>query len=333
MKTLTKLYEQLCNLSYLNQCYKRARAGARKNTEVTKFFYNQETELIQLITELRTQTYEPSPYHYFEIHDPKDRVISVAAFRDRIVHHAVVGCLEAFYEHRFIYDSYATRTNKGVHAAAQRAQYFCQQNTFYLKIDIRKYFPSIVHKILLAQLQHHINDKPLMALLTKLIQNSNTTGTGLPIGNLTSQFFANIYLHELDLFIKQTLHIKHYLRYMDDMVFFDNDKQVLKNALSEIEKFIDTRLQLTLKPNATCLNYTRLGLSFLGYRIYRHKILMRTENSRRVVRKIQIKKHWHDSGKLSEAKFTETLNSYWAHLSYFGNLGLRKKICEKLNLN
>ncbi len=147
MITQKSLYAQLCHINYLDRCYKKAKAGTRRNMENTLFFFNKENELIELLTELKSGTYQPQPYRTYSIYEPKERIISIAAFRDRIIHHAIVGLLEPFYEKRFIANSYATRKNKGVHAAVKQASDYIKANLFYLKLDVSKYFQNISHPI------------------------------------------------------------------------------------------------------------------------------------------------------------------------------------------
>ncbi len=332
MQRIGNLYEKVISFDNLLLAYRKARKGTRLNNENARFSFHLETELLQLQTDLATETYQPQPYRYFTTYDPKTRTISIAAFVDRVVHHAIVKIIEPIFEPTFIDQSYATRKNKGTHKAIDQAQRYLQANTWFLKSDIQKYFDSIVHAKLLELIRQKIKDPQLMRLISKILNNAGTTGKGLPIGNLTSQFFANIYLNRFDHFVKQTLKCKYYLRYMDDFVIFDNDKEVLKLKLKLIVKYLTEELQLELKPTATLINQQSNGLGFLGMRIFPSIIRVRTANLRRISRRIMIKKHEYETGETEIDVYEQSLNSYWAFLSYHGNIGLRKKIIEKLDL-
>ena len=220
--------------------------------------------MIELQNELIEATYQPNPYRYFKIYDPKERTISVADFRDRVVHHALINVLEPIYERVFIHDSYATRKNKGTHLAVERAQNFLLFNSWFFKSDIDKYFDSINHQTLLKLLQRKIKDEPLLEIITRIVYNSNDSKVGLPIGNLTSQFFANVYLNHFDQFVKRQLKAKYYIRYMDDFVVFHPDKNQLKTWRIPIRAFLIDELGLQLKAKATFLNSRQNGLTFLG---------------------------------------------------------------------
>jgi len=201
MKRIGNLYEKVISFKNLYKAFTKAKRGT-KNTESLKFFYNLENELFTLYQELSTKIYKPVKYRYFKIYEPKEREISVASFRDRIVHHAIINILEPIYENIFIYDSYATRKEKGTHRAIKRAQEYLKKNKWYLKADIKKYFESINPDILMQILQTKIKDKDLLLLIEVIIRNSGEKKSGLPIGNLTSQFFANVYLDKFDHYIK-----------------------------------------------------------------------------------------------------------------------------------
>lgn len=204
-----------------------------------------EHEVVALHHELRSGRYRPGPYHYFEIHEPKPRIVACAPFRDRVVHHAIVRVLEPLFEPRFIEDSYACRKARGVHAALRRAAGFTRGFAFALECDVRRYFASIDHEILLEQVARVVADARLLALLRQIV-GSHADGEapdwrgpglfdgrfrrhGLPIGNLTSQFLANVYLSPLDHFVKHALRARGYVRYMDDFLLFANDRATLRS--------------------------------------------------------------------------------------------------------
>ena len=226
MRRVGNLWETLLSFENLYRAWKRAFAST-KSPESCSFSFHLEKELFTLQEELAGQTYIPGDYRCFTISDPKKRVISVAPFRDRVVHHALVQVLEPIYEKRFIYHSYATRKGKGSHKAIEQARQYLKKNKWYLKIDIPKYFDSINHSVLKRILERQIKDPHILDLCSRIIAKGGGGQCGLPIGNLTSQFWANVYLDNFDHFIKEQLRVKGCLRYMDDFCFFSGDKDSL----------------------------------------------------------------------------------------------------------
>jgi len=242
MKTYNGLYERLCSLDNLFLAAHKAQRGKRYRQDVAEFHLRLEDELLDLREELQAQTYRPRPYHTFWIRDSKPRLISAAPYRDRVVHHALCNVTEPLFERTFIHDSYACRVGKGTHASADRLQQFSRQARYVLRCDIRKYFPSIDHEILKQLLRRKIRDPQMLWLWDTIIDGSNPQEEvlqyfpgdhlftplerrkGLPIGNQTSQFLANVYLNPLDHFVKDTWGCPRYLRYVDDFAAFGNDK-------------------------------------------------------------------------------------------------------------
>ena len=330
MKRTGNLFDAFASFSNLLLAYQKARRGTRSNQETGYFFVNLEAELLQLQEELHSMSYQPQPYRYFQIHDPKDRTISVAAFRDRVVHHALVNVLEPIYEKMFIFDSYATRKAKGNHQAILRAQQLLRQSPWFLKSDVDKYFDSISQERLLAIIAHKIKDRRLLEITARIVCNGGTQGYGLPIGNLTSQFFANVYLNELDYFVKHGLKVQHYVRYMDDFVLFTQDGRVLKEHRRAIEAFLANKLELRLKHSATFINSAANGLTFLGRRIFPELIRIARPNLQRMMRRIGIRELEFKMGNINEEEFLASMNSYWACLASGNTFRLRQKM---LSLN
>ncbi len=328
MKRIGYLFDKVYTFENLLKAFTKAYRGSGKGRDACQFNFHLEKELLQLSKELKDRTYFPSKYRYFKIFDPKERVISVAPFRDRVVHHAVVSALEPVFESCFIYDSYATRKGKGTHRAVKRAQIFLKHNKYYLKTDISKYFYSVNHDILLTLIAQKIKDAKLNDLVEKIIQNGDAgggilTGKGLPIGNLTSQFFANVYLNYLDHFIKDHLGKKYYIRYMDDLVIFSNSKEELKDILNNIEKFLSDRLDLMLNNRATCINTGLHGLSFLGFRIFPNLIKIKSENLKRIKYRINEKVYAFKNGLIEEDKFVMSIRSMFEHVGFSNSFKLR----------
>lgn len=328
MKRIGNLFDDFCRYENLYAAWRKARSGSRSNLERQRFFHQLETELLHLSEDLLSGTWTPSPYRYFEIYDPKQRTISVATFRDRVVHHAVVNILEPIYERRYIYDSYATRPLKGSHKAVERAQAFLRSNQWFLKSDITKYFESIDHARLTSILSRTLKDRRFLTVLEKIIGNGGVKGRGLPIGNLTSQFLANVYLHPFDLFLKQEMGCRFYIRYMDDFVVFDQDKAHLKELKKAAVHFLNHELGLSLNASATFFNQRNNGLSFLGKRIFPSAVRLHAHNGRRITRRLQNKeKRWED-GTLTEEAFIHSVNSYWALLTWYPFKGLRRRLIQ-----
>ena len=326
MRRVGHLFDDFCSFPHLLKSYEKARKGSGHSREFHEFSFFLEQELIKLSEELNTQSYVPGPFRYFRIYDPKERTISVAPFRDRVVHHALVGILEPIFENCFIFDSYATRKGKGTHKAISRAQLFLQQTTWFFKADIDKFFDSVEIEILLGIIQRKIKDPRLLHTIQKILQNGSIKGKGLPIGNLTSQFFANVYLNPLDHFVKQLLGVKYYLRYMDDFVMFHSDKGKLKSYRKEVEMYLKDNLQLQLKYKACFLNQRMNGLSFLGTRIFPNLIRIHPQNLRRMKRRLLRRQLEYEKGVISEEKWLASFQSSWAHLSQMDTLSLRRNL-------
>ena len=235
--------------------------------------------------------YGHRPYQQFTIHDPKQRQIHKATVADRIVHQAIVSAIEPLFETRFIYDSYSCRIGKGTHAGVQRLQTFLRQashnNTqkvYALKCDVRKYFASVDHEILLRLIARRVeNDDVLELIRTIIMSHGASTGTGIPLGNITSQLFANIYLHELDWFMKQTLGVKRYARYCDDFVVVSTDKSHLQSLIAPISSFLQHELQLDLHPTKVSIGSWQQGIDFLGYVLRPYATTLRSKTKRRML--------------------------------------------------
>lgn len=330
MKRQANLFPRLHDFGHLYRAYRRALKGSGYTPEAVAFTFHLERELLALSEALRCGTYTPEPYRYFEIYEPKKRLISVAPFRDRVVHHAVVALLEPVFDPAFIYDSYATRKDKGTHAALTRAQHFTRRYRWFFKADVAQYFDSIDHEILIARLAHKVKDPAFLAVTSRIIRNGGVEGKGLPIGNLTSQFFANVYLDPFDQWVKQDLRIKGYLRYMDDFVLFADEKAPLKSLRPAIEAWLGTHLALRLKPKACLLNQRPHGLGFLGARIFPECVRLQYPNRMRLRRRLMARYQAYRDGLLDEDTYTAVLNSYFAHLDHFDVQPFRRQLVDIL---
>jgi len=238
-KIYKNLYTRIYDFENLHAAYLKACRGKRYSADVLKFTARLEENLIDLQNHLIWKTYKPSPYRYFTVYEPKERLIAALPFRDRVLHHALCNIIEPIFERSMIYDSYACRAGQGVLAGVNRTTKFLRRarrkwgRIYCLKGDIAKFFPSIDHEILKKIIGRRIACKDTLDLIDIIIDSSESP-RGLPIGNLTSQLWANAYLNELDHFCKETLRIELYIRYMDDFVIFRPDKQLLQTTLREI---------------------------------------------------------------------------------------------------
>lgn len=329
MKRIGYLYEELLEFENLSKSFRQSFKGSKKQEQNSEYYYFLENKLLQLQAKLQSSTYQPAKYRYFKIYEPKERQISVACFEDRIVHHALVNMLEPIYEKVFIYDSYATRKNKGIHKAIERAQCFLKKNRWFLIIDIEKYFASINHKILMKILKRKIKDEKLAGLVELIIKNNdisqNKEDSGLPIGNLTSQFFANVYLDQFDHYVKENLRLD-YIRYMDDMVFFSDDKELLKEILKLSKSYLENNLLLTIKPKSIVINTRLHGLSFLGYRIYPCLIRIKNENIKRMKKKIKLKESEFRTGKIDQETLSQSVRSMIEFIKTADSVQLKRSI-------
>jgi hypothetical protein len=297
MKTYKHLYEQVCSFDNLYEAYRAARRGKRSAEAVAAFEFNEGVNLLQLQEELVAKTYTPGAYHHFYIHEPKRRKISAAPFRDRVVHHALCRVIEPIFERLFVYDSYACRVGKGTHRALDRCQEFARRYRYALQGDVLQFFPSIDHAILRELLARRIKDADVLWLIDQILASGAgvlseehtpqwfpgddlfavNRPCGLPIGNLTSQFWANVYLNELDQFVKRELKCHAYLRYVDDSILFGDDKGQLHAWRAAGIAFLQT-LRLRLHENTCRVFPVTEGISFLGFRIFpTHRRLKRTK--------------------------------------------------------
>ncbi len=308
MQRIGNLKEQFLSFENIYKAWKKA-FKSTKTIEAYEYSFHLEKNLFELQEKLDCGAYIPGEYRYFTITDPKERRISVAPFRDRIVHHALINILEPIYEKRFIYHSYATRKSKGTHKAIKQAQVYLRKNRWYLKMDIARYFDNIDHGVLYELLSRKIKDEFILSLCRKIMAKGGDGKHGLPIGNLTSQFWANVYLDCFDHFVKDHTKIKPYLRYMDDFCLFSNDKNDLKAIRPVIEDFLLSKLGLRTKPQTTLINSSLHGLPFLGVRIFPSLIRVRSENIKRSLKRVQLREYEYGIGKINYERYTSSMMS------------------------
>ncbi len=284
MKRAGNLMERILSLDNLMLAYTKAFRGKQDREEVIQYSENIWQKLDELRTGLSEGTFEIGRYHYFWITDPKLRKICAASFDERVMHHAVMNVCHDIFERQLIETTYATRKEKGQYKALKRANAAMRHFRFVAKCDFRKYFDTVCHQTLKRNLARVIKDADVLLLMYRIIDSYETDeGRGLPIGNLTSQYFANFYLSGMDHYVKEVLKVKEYVRYMDDFLVFGMNKREVRRTVEAIEEYARENLELTLKP--VVYNNVLQGTSFLGYRLYPHKILLNGRSKKRFVRK------------------------------------------------
>jgi len=347
MKRLGGIWSRLVSFENLLCAYRKARRGKQSRDSVAEFSLNLEPKLLTLRRELDAGEYKPGAYRLFTIHERKPRIIAAAPFRDRVVHHAVMNLIEPPLDRTFIEDCYACRLGKGVHAAVDRYQAWAQRFTYVLKMDIQQYFSSIDHAILKAKLRRKIKDRHALELLDRIIDGSPPVDTppsyfpgddlltcltrrrGIPIGNLTSQFFANLYLDDLDHYIRQNLNFKSYLRYVDDVVVLDNDKIRLAEARAAIRAYLE-RDRLKLHPRKAHISSVRDGLNLLGYIVYPNHRRLRSDNGHRFARRLKRFAEGYAKGRIEWNEINASVQSWIGHARHADTEGLRRVILSQV---
>lgn len=350
------MFNTLYSFEHLLDSYRLARRDNRYKRQVCRFDLFLEHNLFKLQWELETQRYKPYPYTYFIVSDPKTRHVVAPNFRDRVFHHSLVSLIEPLFDKSFITDSYACRKEKGTHYAKNRVKKFLQAARsiygketpmYILQCDISKFFASISWDVLEMQVQKKITDPKILTLIRTVISTHNsfarkgkvavlpeevislTLKRGLPIGNLTSQLFANIYMNPLDHFVKDKLKVRFYGRYMDDFLIIHPDKEFLKQVKKEIQQFLTAELHLTLHPRKSTIQNVKNGVSFVGYRIFYDHVLIRGNTLRRFQRKYTRRKRQFKSGLVSQKYITNIEFSFKGHLQQANTYGLKNFLFPK----
>ena len=341
MRRRKHLFEKIVSFENLLKAARLAQRGKRFKTATARFNFHLERELWRLQEELKEGTYEPGAYRHFTIYEPKKRLISAAPYRDRVVHHALHNVLEPIFDPTFIHDSYATRKGKGSHAAIDRFQKFARINPYVLKCDIRKYFPSIDREILLALIERKVACPETLRLIKTNLESFDVYGTGfaasqpasqkigIPIGNLTSQFFANFYLNGMDHYIQERLGCRYYLRYMDDFVVFHEDKRFLLSVKEAIEDYLKG-LRLRLHEEKCRVHKTPGGVPFLGMVIFPDRRRLKRESVIRFKRKLKRFQKLHKKGRIPWRHIHQSIQSWIGHASHADTMKLRELIFSEI---
>jgi len=350
LETLRNIYPIIYDFENLHEAYLSARKNKRYRGDVLEFTAHLEENLIQLQNELIYKTYQVGRYREFYVFEPKKRLIMALQFRDRVVQWAIYRHLNPWFDKQFIYDSYGCREGKGTHRAADRLQYWMRQVSrkegryYYLKLDISKYFYRVDHGVLMDILRKKIEDEDLLDLLKKIINCEHTAfglpafmdpedcpreerlpDKGMPIGNLTSQLFANIYLNELDQYAKRELRLHYYIRYMDDIIILHNDKQYLRAIKDDIENFLWDKLKLNLNKK-TAIRPISQGIEFVGFRIFPTHRKLKKSSAKKMKARLKYVRSAYERGEIDEQSLRATEASYLGVMKHFNSYGLRKAL-------
>lgn len=323
-RQLIHTYNDIISLDNLCLAWQEFVVGKKSKMDVLQFEYNLMDNIVELHENLVNHTYRHGGYESFFINDPKRRHIHKASVRDRLLHHAIYRILYPFFDCTYTSDSYSCRDDKGTHKAINRFRqltYKVSKNRtdtcWVLKCDIRQFFASIDHEILLSTLKIYIPDQDIIRLMQNIVVSFCTetqAGVGLPLGNLTSQLLANVYMNRFDQWVKHRLKAKHYIRYADDFVFLSHDKNWLENIIPRIQDFLQTDLKLVLHPGKLFLNTVASGIDFLGWVNFSDHRILRNKTKQRMFKNIK--------NSIGEAGLT----SYLGLLSHGNSIKLREQV-------
>jgi retron-type reverse transcriptase len=342
------LFTQLVCFDNLWLAYRKAAAGKRRRAPVAEFERKLEDNLLSLQDRLLDRSYRPGPYCSFHIRDPKHRLVSAAPFVDRVVHHALCNVIEPLFERTFVGDSFANRVGKGTHAALDRAQQHARRWPYVLQCDLRQFFPSIDHAVLRAILARKIADADVLWLIDVILDNgadvlrdeytqvffpgddllATMRPRGLPIGNLTSQFWANVYLNELDQCVKRELRCPAYVRYVDDFLLFANDKRTLWSWKDAVRDTLN-RLRVTLHERSSTVFPTATGIPFLGFRVYPDHRRLKRRNGVAFARRLRRNRDAVARGDISCDQLRTSVQAWIAHAAHGDTWGLRRALLNQ----
>ena len=325
MKRVGQLMERIVHPENLREAFLRAARGKTEKKEVRRFRENLDAELDGIARRLMSGEYQFDSYHFFTIYDPKKRQICAAPFADRVTFHAMMRICHPVFDNFQIFDSYASRKAKGQYQALERARQFARKYRWFAKLDVCSFFDSINHGVMMQQLASLFKDKLLLMHFQTLLDSYHATpGTGLPIGNLTSQYFANHYMAVADHYAKEQLGVKGMVRYMDDVIFFGNDKRLLLEQVSRYTAFVRQKLLMDLHPMV--LNRTGCGVPFLGYVVYRYKLRLNERSIRRYKHKVSDLSVELQSGILGEKEFLFRMSALTAFVRKADCRSFRQKV-------
>lgn len=325
MKRYNNLFDKIVSLDNLYEADKKARRQKSHRPEVMLFDKNKDKLLLDLQRKLINGEYETSEYYVFKIYEPKEReIFKLPYYPDRIVHHAIMNIMEPIWVSAFIKGTYSCIRKRGIHKALRDVKFALKDeiNTQYcLKLDIRKFYPSIDHDILKTIIRKKIKDKRLLSLLDEIIESAQ----GVPIGNYLSQFFANLYLTYLDHWIKEQKKVRYYFRYADDIVILGGDKQQLRDLFYDIQDYLNNKLKLNFKDNWQIFKVDSRGIDFVGYRVFHTHTLLRKRIKKRFCKKIN---KLNKKQNLDKDTYKQKICSYIGWIKYCNGRNLLNKMSK-----
>lgn len=343
MKSYSNLFIKICAFENLYIASKKAEKGKRFRHEAAVFNARRAENLLAMQQLLRAGQYPFGNFRTIQIVQPKPRLISAAPYRDRVVHHALINVIGPLFEKKFIHDSYANQKGKGTHAALDRCTHYARRYRYVWQLDMRKYFPSIDHQILRMEIARTIRCPQTLALIAQIIDTSNPQEPanfyfpgddlftpierrkGLPIGNLTSQFFANVYLNAFDHFVKEELRLPGYIRYVDDALGFSDDQEQLREGRKRSQTFLDG-WRLLLHPHKNLIYPVVHGMPFLGFRVFpTHRLLLQS-GVKRARQKLKALRRGYRAGNIPREKITASVQAWLGHAQHGDTWSLRRAL-------
>jgi len=327
MKRVGNLYDQIADPDNLRLAYYKAKRGKEAKADVIRYAKHLRENIYLLNNQLHFSTVEPGDYHFFTIFEPKERLICAASFTERVLHHAIMNVCHPYFEKYQIDHSFATRLGKGQYAALEIAKANQSKNLWFCKLDIKKYFDSVSHEILIKLLHSRFKDQRLLYLFEKIIRSYQITKShGLPIGNLTSQYFANFYLAVADHHLLEKIKIPSYVRYMDDMVLWHQNKDELVTKQKRFVDYLNNHLNLCCKP--PCINSSDKGLSFLGYVVYPCSIRLNKQSKNRFLRKYRYAEYMLTNGNWNQDEYIRHVVPLLAFIKKANTFSFRNKVIK-----
>jgi len=340
MRKIASHYFNLISIENLFQAWQEFKKGKRAKIDVQLFERHLEDNLFDLHYKLANKTYKHGWYLEFFVHDPKRRHIHKASVEDRIVHHLLYKFLYEIFDKTFIFDSYSCRLEKGIHCAVARLKKFTKivsknytRDCWVLKLDIKKFFDSVDHQILINLISKRIPDRDTLWRIYQVIDSFHSAAgidKGIPLGNLTSQIFANVYLNELDQFVKGKLKIKYYLRYADDFIILSQNRKFLYQCINTLKQFLKENLKLELHPSKIILRNLQWGIDFCGYIVLLHYLLPRTKTKRRIFAKIKNKIVVENLAVTNPDSIFQSVQSYLGYLKHANSYKLQQTLKNQL---
>lgn len=337
-KQYTLLYEKITSEENLYQSYKKVLLADNKyKADAIKFAEDETYNLIELRNSLIDKTYKHDGYSKFYVFEPKERLIYAPSFKDKVVQIAVNNILKKIYFNCFIYDSYGSIDNKGTHKCAERISYFMRKakwqygdQAYIIKLDIKKFFYSIDREILKKLFRKKILCQDTLWLLDLIVDTAKQIDKkGLPLGNTLSQLSSNIYLNEVDQYVKHALRIKYYVRYMDDMILIVENKERAKQVLKEIEAFIKNNLNLELNKSKSKIFPIKQGVNSIGFKIFATHRLLRNSSKKKIKRKVKAMPNLLNNKGTKLIKAEQILNSWLGHSKYASSYNFINSLVKK----